>query len=197
MDKTRHSPLPWRVDAWKDDEENLSGIEILDANLKTVMSLDWDTEKDLANANLICKAVNAHAGLVDDCKHLRKLIGQMQNESHAKKCRVLESLEGEDADLDALRKENATLNEVASNLQKSRAKIIEDNNSLRDLVRRMLPFVEEGLVHAAQDIKLYKGYEHLSAARQALSEHNEAFDLIMEAKNTLGEEHATNGNPQT
>lgn len=59
-EETKHSPLPWKT----------VGTSITGCDGKLITGGLWrvPTEADLANAALICRAVNAHEALVAACE---------------------------------------------------------------------------------------------------------------------------------
>ena len=76
---------------------------------------------------------------------------------------------------DKLRAENATLNEVAVNLQRSREKVIEDNDRLRELVRRLIDKLDDAWdfidrIDTNADDVCYNLHEAMNEARKALGE---------------------------
>lgn len=101
---------------WTFDENEDYQIMIYDAGEEPVAQVIGEDYE--ADAKFIIEACNHYEGVKRD---LAKQISQR----------------------DKLYKELGTLNDVAVNLQRSRAALIEDNNHLRDLVRRMIPHIKD------------------------------------------------------
>lgn len=148
---TEHSPTQWRV---KQNSE-LSNWLVIRPD-KTVVCAAWRE----ADAAFIVEAVN---GVEADAKFIIEACNHYEG--------VKRDLAKQIAQRDKLYKELGTLNEVATNLQRSRAALIEDNNHLRDLVRRMIPSVEASLaVSEAEGEALDRWLTLLREAREALGE---------------------------
>ncbi len=153
----KHSPIPWTYEENEDSQMMVYDAE--DYPVAQIISTDC-----VADAKFIVELAN-------DCDRIRQTFIEQLAESLTQR--------------DKLSKELGQINDVAVNLQRSKMTLLEENNSLRDLIRR--------LAHELEQIKKHLKDEYERGSSWMILEGNSFMgnvidNIIQEAREAIKED---------